>query len=160
MPSQYFTKKDLQISAFILSLIGIVLILISTLDYIYALGTLKYSEINGEILILKQEKTPRNHYYYVLKYQYTVNGNLYQNSKFSNGVGNIKEFERQYSYTTKVKVYFDKHNPSNSVLVKGGRSTVINGMVIIGVILLIFSLIAIISTKSQFFLDIWLSMLG
>ena len=153
-------KNDIFKSSCLFLAISVILFSISSIDYLYALKANEYTGTKGEITKLYWEKGWRGGSYLVLEYCYSVNGKQYINNKFSNGLGDIKEFEKEYKNSNIFTIYYNHKNPKESVLVKGGRSSFVDGMIIISIFLLTISLLGFFSIKSKILYSFVESMFG
>lgn len=157
---EYNIKNVVLVSIFF-TILGILFFSISYLDYLYSLKTNEYEQTNGLITRFERVKQIRKIDTIILNYQYTVNGVLYHGKKFSNGVGDIREFEKKFiNNNNTCKVYYDRKSPHKSVLVKGGRRDFFDGLMMIGSMLLLFGICGYLSLKYSIFKNIWTSMFG
>ena len=154
-------QKTIKLSLFLI-LIGTLLFVLSLFDFTSSMNDLKFIETKGRITRFEHlKKRPRQvNEEIALEYEYAVNGVSYKNSKFSNGVGDIYQFENYYKKGQIIPVYYNPNNYSESVLVKGGRYFKFDGLMIIGSITILWGLIGVGSLRCSFLRKIWNSMNG
>lgn len=150
-----------KITSTILAATGIIIFTIFLYDSIHSENETKsYIMDKCEITKLERVKVTKGSDKILLLYKYEVNGNIYKSDNFSNGVGNIADFESQYPNRIVYPVYYDPLNPEKSVLVLGGRKTFLNGAIIAGLIIFLFGLVGYFSDKVKLFSEIWNSFFG
>ena len=148
-------QKQIGISVLII-FISFFIIFLSIKDFVMKENETKnYHETICEILEFERVEQYRGGKKLILTYTFEVEGRKYFSSKFSNGVGEVNDFEKLYPLENKFKVYYNPKNPSESVLVLGGRRYFWNGAMVLGVILLIIGAIGFLSIKSNFFRSLW-----
>ena len=155
-------KRKLIISAVML-LLGFYLTNLSFTDYANKKKeTETYEQTTCEILVLKRIKgfarnSVRIADKVILRYRYYVNGVEYIGSNFSNGEGELIEFENKYSEQKIFNVYYNPVKPEESVLILGGRKFFWDGAMIVGTILIVIGVICLLSLKFKFFQSLWIS---
>ncbi|MFA6201492.1 MAG: DUF3592 domain-containing protein [Bacteroidales bacterium] len=145
--------------ALILLIISIVLIIGTVFDYSYKLKNYSFNKTMGKVTRFEKKITYKGNRYLDFEYQYVVAGILYKNNTVGYGVGDANAYEAAFENSNEIIVYYNRENPQESVLVKG-VSFVYLIPLLFSLIILIFSLVAYFSSKSERVRKIWEEMAG
>jgi hypothetical protein len=144
--SFYFVVKNLPWKGIIFILVGVLLLLFVTQQWILGYASLTWKTTQGKITTSEAIACSRKYNRFgsqaSIVYKYSVNGVLYSSNNITftfdsltPSCGNAEKIMTQYPLGKSVLVYYDPKNPAKSVLRPGGSNFMAIGFSLLSLIL-------------------------